>query len=45
MSLRDMKTAAGFGFRFNTAKKVFYRVDVGFSREGTRIYMKFGNVF
>ena len=43
--LRDMKTAAGFGFRFNTAKKVFYRVDVGFSREGTRVYMKFGNVF
>jgi len=45
LNFRDMKTAAGFGFRFNTAKKVFYRVDVGFSREGTRIFMKFGNVF
>jgi outer membrane protein assembly factor BamA len=43
--IRDMHTAAGFGFRFNTAKKVFYRVDVGFSREGTTVYMKFGNVF
>jgi outer membrane protein assembly factor BamA len=45
LGLRDMKTAAGVGFRFNTSKKVFYRVDVGFSREGARIYMKFGNVF
>jgi outer membrane protein assembly factor BamA len=43
--LRDMNTAAGFGFRFNTAKKVFYRVDVAFSREGARVFMKFGNVF
>jgi outer membrane protein assembly factor BamA len=43
--IRDMNTAAGFGFRFNTAKRVFYRVDVGFSREGTTVYMKFGNVF
>jgi outer membrane protein assembly factor BamA len=43
--IRDMNTAAGFGFRFNTAKKVFYRVDVGFSREGVMVYMKFGNVF
>jgi len=45
LSFRDMKTAAGFGFRFNTASKVFYRVDVGFSREGARVFMKFGNVF
>ena len=43
--IADMNTAAGFGFRFNTAKKVIYRVDVGFSREGARVYMKFGNVF
>jgi hemolysin activation/secretion protein len=43
--IRDMNTAAGFGFRFNTEKKVIYRVDVGFSREGASVYMKFGNVF
>ena len=43
--LRDMKTSAGFGFRFNTAKKVFYRVDVAFSQEGPRVSMKFGHVF
>ena len=45
LRVRDMKTAAGFGFRFNSAKSVFYRVDVGFSREGTTVFMKFGNVF
>jgi outer membrane protein assembly factor BamA len=43
--IADMNTAAGFGFRVNTAKKVFYRVDVGFSREGARVHMKFSNVF
>jgi len=45
LRLRDMKTSAGFGFRVNTAKGVFYRVDVGFSKEATRVSMKFGNVF
>jgi outer membrane protein assembly factor BamA len=45
LRLRDIKTSAGFGFRFNTAKSVFYRIDVGFSQEGTRVSMKFGNVF
>jgi outer membrane protein assembly factor BamA len=45
LRLGDMKTSAGFGFRFNTAKGVIYRIDVGFSRESTRVSMKFGNVF
>ena len=31
LNLGDLKTAAGFGFRFNSAKSVFLRVDVGFS--------------
>jgi len=45
LRVSKMKTSAGFGFRFNTAKSVFYRIDVGFSQEGTRVSMKFGNVF
>jgi outer membrane protein assembly factor BamA len=45
LRVRDMKTSAGFGFRFNTAKGVIYRIDVGFSKEATRVSMKFGNVF
>jgi hemolysin activation/secretion protein len=45
LRLRDMKTSAGFGFRFNTAKSVFYRIDIGFSEDGAQVSMKFGNVF
>ena len=45
ISLEKLKTAYGFGFRFNTAKSVFWRIDVGFSREGTRTFFKFGHVF
>jgi outer membrane protein assembly factor BamA len=41
----DMKTAAGIGFRFNTAKSVFARVDVGFSQEGPRLHVNFSHVF
>jgi hypothetical protein len=45
IDLGELKTAAGFGFRFNTAKSVFLRVDMGFSNEGSRVFMKFGHVF
>jgi outer membrane protein assembly factor BamA len=45
LRLRDFKTAYGTGFRFNTAKSVFLRVDLGFSDEGKRLFVKFGHVF
>ena len=45
LDLSNLKTSAGFGFRFNTFRSVFLRVDVGFSNEGTRIYFKFGPAF
>jgi outer membrane protein assembly factor BamA len=45
LDLGELKTAAGAGFRFNTAKNVFLRFDVGFSKEGSRVFMKFGHVF
>jgi len=35
----------GAGLRFNTAESVFLRFDLGHGREGTRLYMKFDNVF
>lgn len=41
----DFEKAYGVGFRFNTAKGVFLRMDVGLSREGQRLFMKFGHVF
>lgn len=45
LTLSGLKTAAGVGLRFNTAQSVFLRVDVGFSQEGPRVFMKFGHVF
>ena len=35
----------GFGFRFNTHKSVFWRIDVGFGQEGTHMFVKFNHVF
>jgi outer membrane protein assembly factor BamA len=44
-SLEDLEGAYGIGFRFNQAKSVFLRIDVGRSHEGTRFFFKFGHVF
>ena len=43
--LKDMETAAGFGFRFNIRNATFLRLDFGFSHEGARIWFRFGNPF
>lgn len=40
-----LETSAGFGLRFKTRDAVFMRWDVGFSREGFQVWIKFGNVF
>jgi hypothetical protein len=45
INLKDLESDVGFGFRFNTIKSVFLRVDVGFSHEGTRFFFKFGPAF
>ena len=45
LNFHDLERSAGFGFRFNARGSVFLRIDVGFSREGTQIWFKFGNVF
>jgi outer membrane protein assembly factor BamA len=41
----DMETSYGIGFRFNTVKNVFWRIDIARSREGTRTFIKFEHVF
>jgi outer membrane protein assembly factor BamA len=43
--LRKLKTAYGFGFRFNNAQSVFWRIDFGFSPESQRTFVKFNHVF
>ena len=41
----DLEKSYGFGFRFNTAKSVFLRIDTAYGNEGTRLFVKFGHVF
>jgi hypothetical protein len=38
VNLKDLESDVGFGFRFNTIKSVFLRIDVGFSHEGARVF-------
>lgn len=45
VNLKDLESDVGFGFRFNTIKSVFLRIDVGFSHEGTRVFFKFAPAF
>ena len=45
INFKDLESDVGFGFRFNTFKSVFLRIDVGFSHEGTRVFFKFGPAF
>ena len=45
IDFRDLGTAYGIGFRFNTYKAVFLRLDVGFGGEGPRYFVAFGPNF
>jgi outer membrane protein assembly factor BamA len=46
IDFNDAKTSYGLGFRFNTFKSVFLRLDIGAGgREGTRLFFKFGPAF
>ena len=44
-NFQDLEKSYGFGFRFNTAKSVFLRIDTARGNEGTRLFVKFGHVF
>lgn len=46
LDLRGLHSNYGFGFRFNTAQGIIFRVDAGFgSRDGPHLYMVWGGVF
>jgi outer membrane protein assembly factor BamA len=45
INFHDLETTFGFGLRFNVRNNVFLRIDVGFSREGTQVWLKFKNPF
>ena len=41
ISLHEMKNSVGFGLRLKNQKNMFVRLDVGFSREGFQVWLKF----
>ena len=46
IDFQELKTSYGVGFRFNTYKSVFMRLDIGVGGgEGTQIFFKFGPAF
>lgn len=45
IGFRDMKTAAGLGFRVKTRDSVVLRMDAGASTEGFRLWVTFSNIF
>jgi outer membrane protein assembly factor BamA len=45
LGMSDMEVSPGFGLRFNARNQTFIRLDVGFSHEGTCIWLKFNDPF
>lgn len=45
IEIGKLKSSYGLGFRFNTARSVFLRLDIGRSREGTRVATSFSGAF
>jgi outer membrane protein assembly factor BamA len=45
LHFKDFEKSYGAGFRFNASKSVFLRMDMGFSKEGHHLFVKFGHVF
>jgi outer membrane protein assembly factor BamA len=43
--LRELHPAAGFGARFKFGQRVFFGIDLGFSREGKRLWFRSGQMF
>jgi outer membrane protein assembly factor BamA len=43
LNFRDLEASYGFGLRFNVTNHTFMRIDVGFSREGFQVWVKFSN--
>jgi hypothetical protein len=43
--LQSLESSYGFGLRFRRGSEVFWRADVGFSREGAQFWLTFGDLF
>jgi outer membrane protein assembly factor BamA len=45
LRMSEIDNAYGIGFRFNTYKAVWYRIDLGFGGEGFQAFFKFSKAF
>lgn len=45
LGMADLEVSPGFGLRFNARNRTFMRLDVGFSHEGTNVWLKFNDPF
>jgi hypothetical protein len=45
LKMSELENAYGVGFRFNSAKSVIYRIDLGFGGEGVQAFFKFSKAF
>jgi outer membrane protein assembly factor BamA len=45
LNFANLETSAGFGLRFKSRRAVFMRWDIGFSREGFQVWVKFNPVY
>jgi outer membrane protein assembly factor BamA len=45
LNFSRLEHSAGFGFRGNVRNATFLRIDVGFSREGFQVWVKFNDIF
>ena len=45
LKLSELENAYGIGFRFNTYKSVWFRIDIGFGGEGVQTFFKFSKAF
>ncbi|MEX2260459.1 MAG: BamA/TamA family outer membrane protein [Bryobacteraceae bacterium] len=45
LNFHGLEASGGFGLRFNVRNNVFMRFDVGFSREGAQVWLRFDNIF
>jgi outer membrane protein assembly factor BamA len=45
LNFANLEASGGFGLRFNVRNQTFFRIDIGFSREGFQAWFKFNDVF
>jgi hypothetical protein len=45
IDLFSLESSAGFGLRIKDSNNVVLRLDTGFSREGSQVWLKFGRMF